>query len=971
MRVPFLTASLIISSQAKSTFSTTQTTVKHPDYTDYTDHQSIQTTQTTNATENECDKLPGRLWNLQGCDVEDPNATTVTGLGNTKAFINFVSCEISCPEDGDSFHVEALQMDVCDPGLEDTGFPNEGYFLPMWLPGENLVSAPLRTILYFVFLIYCFVGVAIIADIFMGAIEVITSSRREVEMEDGRTFHVRVWNDTVANLTLMALGSSAPEIILSVIEVVSSGFFAGALGPSTIVGSAAFNLFCIAALCVVSVGEPARYIRYQPVFFVTAIFSVLAYVWLVFILAVQTPHLVEVWEGVTSFVFFIVLVIIAYLGDRGLFTICCKKKTPKIALHKRVAPSAEEEKYMGLVRQIIARENSEVTSGDIVNILKTIRKDDAKLSNHEAAKILKRTVEQERGMAPHSRAYYRSFAMTSLIHGRDLVTGIDTPTVNDDVKKTLEKSKTQMVRDNKFLKWSSTRYKVKQELGAKVRLTKVRLTLERGSALRMLPQSVAINTIDKKAVHGKDFVALEGHVVHFAPGDMSAELMIDILSKTVFDDTECFAVQMINPQPDVRLVDDGMASVSIINNAHNGVLAFKQPTYYTAESEKKVVLTICRHEGCDNDISVKWKTQDITAIADSDYIGESDGLVSFKQGECEKQITIEIVDDEDYEKDEAFLVTLFDPSEGAIFYNDNDGGDEEEIAKVIIISDEKQKKLVDEMSLFLHINQDRIKIGASNWKEQFLNALFPGGYDKNRKCKAKPCTWISHIISFPWKFVFAFVPPSSLCGGIFTFIVALCFIAVLTMFIADLASLAGCCVGFKPAFTAITIVALGTSLPDAFASKAAAQGDKHADNSIGNITGSNSVNVFLGLGLPWCIASIYWMLVPTDSSTAEAWKIKYANIPGALEWLETHNSLIFVVPAGSLSFGVTVFCIGAVITLFMLEIRRYCACCGNGELGGPMVTKWLTFVLFLLIWVGYITLSGLNIYFPETVGFPS
>lgn len=33
--------------------------------------------------------------------------------------------------------------------------------------------------------------------------------------------------------------------------------------------------------------------------------------------------------------------------------------------------------------------------------------------------------------------------------------------------------------------------------------------------------------------------------------------------------------------------------------------------------------------------------------------------------------------------------------------------------------------------------------------------------------------------------------------------------------------------------------------------------EKYADNAIGNITGSNSVNVFLGLGLPWLIASIY------------------------------------------------------------------------------------------------------------------
>ena len=34
-----------------------------------------------------------------------------------------------------------------------------------------------------------------------------------------RKIRVKFWNDTVANLTLMALGSSAPEILLSVTEV--------------------------------------------------------------------------------------------------------------------------------------------------------------------------------------------------------------------------------------------------------------------------------------------------------------------------------------------------------------------------------------------------------------------------------------------------------------------------------------------------------------------------------------------------------------------------------------------------------------------------------------------------------------------------------------------------------------------------------------------------------------------------------
>ena len=57
--------------------------------------------------------------------------------------------------------------------------------------------------------------------------------------------------------------------------------------------------------------------------------------------------------------------------------------------------------------------------------------------------------------------------------------------------------------------------------------------------------------------------------------------------------------------------------------------------------------------------------------------------------------------------------------------------------------------------------------------------------------------------------------------------------------------------------TAITFVALGTSLPDTFASKSAAINEKYADNAVGNVTGSNSVNVFLGLGIPWLIAAIY------------------------------------------------------------------------------------------------------------------
>lgn len=104
--------------------------------------------------------------------------------------------------------------------------------------------------------------------------------------------------------------------------------------------------------------------------------------------------------------------------------------------------------------------------------------------------------------------------------------------------------------------------------------------------------------------------------------------------------------------------------------------------------------------------------------------------------------------------------------------------------------------------------------------------------------------------------------------------------------LVDVSSHFGCTLGVLDSVTAICLVALGTSLPgnrlittvffydslseffhyifiyyfilpDTFASKVAAIHDKTADNAIGNVTGSNAVNVFLGIGIAWSMAAIY------------------------------------------------------------------------------------------------------------------
>jgi len=127
----------------------------------------------------------------------------------------------------------------------------------------------------------------------------------------------------------MALGSSAPEILLSVVEVVTTlGEPAGALGPATIVGSAAFNLLVITAVSMVAVGpDPkkpydavtnngTKKVNDLGVFFTTAIFSIFAYVWLLIILTATTKDEIDITESVLTFAYFIILLGLAFGADK-------------------------------------------------------------------------------------------------------------------------------------------------------------------------------------------------------------------------------------------------------------------------------------------------------------------------------------------------------------------------------------------------------------------------------------------------------------------------------------------------------------------------------------------------------------------------------------------------------------------------------------------------------------------------------
>jgi len=126
----------------------------------------------------------------------------------------------------------------------------------------------------------------------------------------------------------MALGSSAPEIILSVLEtVLNLGGCPGELGASTIVGSASFNLLVISAVSIYAVNEKndndperdesvpkgVKKIYDMGVFSITAFSSIFAYVWMYICLSDQMITTVEAW---LTFLFFFLLILMAWGADK-------------------------------------------------------------------------------------------------------------------------------------------------------------------------------------------------------------------------------------------------------------------------------------------------------------------------------------------------------------------------------------------------------------------------------------------------------------------------------------------------------------------------------------------------------------------------------------------------------------------------------------------------------------------------------
>lgn len=813
-----------------------------------------------------------------------------------------------------------------------------GYFLPIFRD-EYSWSGDLRIVLYLVGLLWCFLGVAIIADLFMQAIETITSKEKimYVDLDGGkkRQFHVKVWNDTVANLTLMALGSSAPEIMLSVIEIIGGNFYAGELGPSTIVGSAAFNLLVITAICVYAIPDgQSRTIKDVQVFYITAASSVFAYLWLVIILTMISPNMVEWWEALITFLLFPALVFFAFKADQGAFN--------------RIAPTSNEQ-----VVDIKDFKNTRLTPSEVGKLVKKMKKMKGDISDEEISRFVTFQVHSNQ---EKSRAYYRVQATRQMTGGKQLAKPSRMskhPSLASLQRIAFAPEDENSKAAEAIIEFDSLEHSVTEKEG------KIVVTVKRLGSLGA-SSSVQYNTNDITATAWKDYKPVSG-ILEWDFGEINKEIPIEIVDDDEYEPKETFSVTLTDPQG-ARLGDNATTTITIISEDLDSVLSFEEEHVQVMEDCGDAIVTVKRSGGCAGTVSCRYYTVDGTAVAPADY-KHAEGTVTFMPGELKKNIHIQIVDDDFFEQNEYFKVIICDIEGGAKFDATTDGMDEKCISTVTIISDDDVRSAVDNVISVLNINMDKFKLGGNSWGQQFRDALKPGG-DGEDGSSPGIMGWFMHFATVPFKLIFAFVPPTSFANGWACFFVALVFIALVTMVIGDMAALLGCALNVEGSITAITFVALGTSLPDTFASKAAAVADQYADASIGNVTGSNSVNVYLGLGLPWLIAAIYWQAIGSSDDVATGctsagkctWTTKYSGLPNHDEIIKQFPNGVFIVDAGDLGFSVGIFIGCAVTCIATILWRRK----GECELGGPKGPKTVHAIFFGFLWLFYIAMSILK-----------
>jgi len=448
----------------------------------------------------------------------------------------------------------------------------------------------------------------------------------------------------------------------------------------------------------------------------------------------------------------------------------------------------------GMAREKEYFKDGKVNQKELVNFIKELKKN-TKLTDEEAATIAAAKIVDSQ---PKSRAYYKVAATRNMTGGRKIQPNLKAKEKLKDMGELLANPRVvKMVydalnensnhpnpqfpdsnEDKAIIEFHASSAAVMESIGT------FKLLICRHGKLSDQVR-VRAETIDGSAVEGEDFHGFN-EILVFEPNEMEKEIGITIIDDTQWEPDEEFFVKLqLVAREDghkVKLGRTSIMEVTILNDDDPGTFQFEKRGHLVEESVGNAILSVVRQNGADGDIEVKWKTIDKTAISGKDYQG-GEGVLFFKHGETQRNISIPIIDDMEFEKDENFEVEIYSVSA--------EGAHIGKIARtaVTITNDDEFNNVMNNMMMMANANVDDMRVSNETWGQQFKDAMLVNGGDVEN---ASVGDYVMHFLTFGFKLLFALIPPARMAGGWLCFFCSLAMIGVLTAIVGDLASIFGC-----------------------------------------------------------------------------------------------------------------------------------------------------------------------------------
>ncbi|MCG7990571.1 MAG: S8 family serine peptidase [Candidatus Thiodiazotropha lotti] len=168
--------------------------------------------------------------------------------------------------------------------------------------------------------------------------------------------------------------------------------------------------------------------------------------------------------------------------------------------------------------------------------------------------------------------------------------------------------------------------------------------------------SVEFTTSDDDAVAGSDYLSQSGRLT-FADVETLRTIEIPIINDRDDEENEAFQIVLSDVRGDAALGHQDEVEVVILDDDGAGTVAFSSVSVAVNESRGEALVSLVRTDGTAGTIEVGYRTVADTALAEVDFV-ETESTVRFLPGETEKQISIELIDDDLFEESERFQLMI-------------------------------------------------------------------------------------------------------------------------------------------------------------------------------------------------------------------------------------------------------------------------------------------------------------------------